>query len=317
MPGRVEAICISERRGMPKTALHAARLRADHGIEGDAHSGPGHRQVSILGHDDIESFKQARRLALQAGAFAENLIVAGLDLGSLGLGSRVRLGNEAILGITQIGKHCHDRCSIFRQTGDCLMPRVGLFARVLAGGAVAVGDPVEIEETVPRSAFQAVVLTLSDRCAAGLTQDTAGPAVAALLREFLPAHIYRTEILPDERGPLAERLRHYADGHSIDLVVAVGGTGLSPRDITPEAVRDVIERPTPGFDEAMRAASLAHTKLAMLSRACSGVRGQTLILSVPGSERAAVENLRAILPALPHGLRKLRGDPEDCGRISP
>jgi molybdopterin biosynthesis enzyme MoaB len=97
----------------------------------------------------------------------------------------------------------------------------------------------------------------------------------------------------------------------------VGGTGLSPRDITPEAVRDVIERPTPGFDEAMRAASLAHTKLAMLSRACSGVRGQTLILSVPGSERAAVENLRAILPALPHGLRKLRGDPEDCGRISP
>jgi molybdenum cofactor synthesis domain-containing protein len=141
--------------------------------------------------------------------------------------------------------------------------------------------------------------------------------VAALLREFLPAHIYRTEILPDERGPLADRLRHYADGHGIDLVVAVGGTGLSPRDITPEAVRDVIERPTPGFDEAMRAASLAHTKLAMLSRACSGVRGQTLILSLPGSERAAVENLRAILPALPHGLRKLRGDSEDCGRISP
>jgi molybdenum cofactor synthesis domain-containing protein len=197
------------------------------------------------------------------------------------------------------------------------MPRMGLFARVLAGGAVAVGDPVEIEETVLRSAFQAVVLTLSDRCAADLTQDTAGPAVSALLRESLPAHIYRTEILPDERAPLAERLRHYADGHGIDLIVAVGGTGLSPRDITPEAVRDVIERPTPGFDEAMRAASLAHTKLAMLSRACSGVRGQTLILSLPGSERAAVENLRAILPALPHGLRKLRGDPEDCGRPSP
>ena len=98
---------------MPKTALPNARLRADHGIEGDAHSGPGHRQVSILGHDDIESFKQTGRLDVQAGAFAENLIVAGLDLGSLGLGSRVRLGSEAILGITQIGKHCHDRCAIF------------------------------------------------------------------------------------------------------------------------------------------------------------------------------------------------------------
>jgi MOSC domain-containing protein YiiM len=99
---------------MPKTALHAVRLRTDHGIEDDAHSGPGHRQISILGHDDIENFKQAGRLDEQAGAFAENLIVAGLDLGSLGLGSRVRLGGEVILGITQIGKQCHDRHAIFR-----------------------------------------------------------------------------------------------------------------------------------------------------------------------------------------------------------
>jgi len=108
------------------------------------------------------------------------------------------------LSITQIASTATTGCAIFRQTGDCIMPRMGLFARVLAGGAVAVGDPVEIEETVPRSAFQTVVLTLSDRCAAGLTQDTAGPAVSALLRESLPAHIYRSEILPDERGPLAE-----------------------------------------------------------------------------------------------------------------
>ncbi len=108
----------------------------------------------------------------------------------------MRLGAEAILGITQIGKRCHNRCSIFHQTGDCIMPRGGLFARVLAGGAVAVGDPVEIEATVPRSALQAVVLTLSDRCAAGVTQDTAGPAVAALLRESMPAHIYASRSCP-------------------------------------------------------------------------------------------------------------------------
>jgi molybdenum cofactor synthesis domain-containing protein len=317
MSGKVEAICLSERKGVPKVARPAARLRAEHGIEGDAHAGAGHRQVSFLGLAEIQSFAQRGGRTLAAGAFAENLVISGLDLGSLGLGSRVRLGGEAVLGITQLGKRCHHRCAIFHQTGDCIMPRVGLFARVLTGGALAVGDAVEIEATVPRSAFQVVVLTLSDRCAARLTQDTAGPAVAALLRASMSAHIYHNEILPDERGPLSERLRHYADGHSIDLVVAVGGTGLSPRDITPEAVREVIERPTPGFDEAMRAASLATTPLAMLSRACSGVRGQTLILSLPGSERAAVENLRAILPALPHGLRKLRGDPEDCGRPSP
>jgi molybdenum cofactor synthesis domain-containing protein len=172
----------------------------------------------------------------------------------------------------------------------------------------------KIEQVVARARFQAVVLTISDRCAAGTAQDTSGPAVAALLRESLPAHIYTAEILPDGRAGLAERLRHYADGHGIDLVVAVGGTGPAPRDETPEAVRDVVERLTPGFDEVMRHASLAATPLAMLSRACSGIRGSTLILSLPGSERASVENLRAILPALPHALAKLRGDPSDCGR---
>ena len=314
MAGKVEAVCTSQRKGIPKTAVSTAQLRRDHGIEGDAHAGPGHRQVSLLAHEQIEAFKMSGHIELRSGDFAENLVVSGLDLGSLGLGSRVRVGTDAILTITQLGKCCHRRCAIYDKTGDCIMPRVGLFARVLAGGALALGDAVAIEQVVERSRFQAVVLTLSDRCAAGTAQDTAGPAVADLLRDSLPAHIYTTEILPDGRTGLAERLRHYADGHGIDLVVAVGGTGPAPRDETPEAIRDVVERLTPGFDEAMRQTSLAVTPLAMLSRACSGIRGATLILSLPGSERAAVENLRAVLPALPHGLAKLRGDPADCGR---
>lgn len=317
MAGRVEAICTSQRKGIPKTAVSAAQLRRNHGIEGDAHAGPGHRQVSLLAHEQIEAFKTSGHIDLRSGAFAENLVVSGLDLASLGLGSRVRVGTSALLTITQIGKQCHHRCAIYDQTGDCIMPRGGLFARVLADGTLTVGDAVAIEQVVERSQSQAVVLTLSDRCAAGTTRDTAGPAVAALLRDSLSAHLYAAEILPDGRVGLADRLRHYADGHSIDLVVAVGGTGPGPRDETPEAVRDVVERLTPGFDEVMRQASLAITPLAMLSRACSGIRGSTLILSLPGSERAAVENLRVILPALPHALAKLRGDPADCGRPTP
>jgi molybdopterin adenylyltransferase len=315
--GRVEAICTSQRRGVPKSPVAVATLRAGFGIEGDAHAGPGHRQVSILGWDDIQTFSAAGQLSLDAGAFAENLIISGLDLRTLGLGSRLRVGERALLTITQLGKRCHHRCAIFHQTGDCLMPRVGLFARVLAGGALAVGDAVAIEEIVARAVFQAVVLTLSDRCAAGTATDTAGPAVAGLLREKLSAHVYATEILPDGRVGLAERLRHYADGHGIDLVVAVGGTGPGPRDETPEAVCEVVERLTPGFDEAMRIASSKSTPLAMLSRACSGIRDATLILSLPGSERAAVENLAAVLPALPHCLAKLRGDPSDCAPRPP
>jgi molybdopterin adenylyltransferase len=317
MTGRVEAICISPRRGMPKTAQQTAPLRADYGIEGDAHAGLDHRQVSLLAQSDISDFKQRSGLDLAVGAFAENLVISGLDFSKLGLGSRLRLGHEVTLSISQQGKRCHHRCAIFEQTGDCIMPRVGLFARVSTGGRLAVGDPVHIEEVVPRSAWQAVVLTVSDRCAAGAARDTTGPAVASLLREGLAAHIYALEIIPDGRAGVAECLRHFADGRGIDLVIAAGGTGLAPRDQTPEAVRDVVERLTPGFDEVMRSASQASTPLAMLSRACSGIRGNTLILSLPGSERAAVENLTAILPALPHGLAKLRGDAEDCGRSAP
>ena len=312
MAARVEAICLSDKKGIPKSPVQAAHFSENHGLDGDAHAGPGHRQVSLLGQEDIDSFKHAGRLDLVSGAFAENLVVSGVDMASLGLGSELRVGEETLLGITQLGKRCHQRCAIHDKTGDCIMPRLGLFARVLAGGLVTVGDAVQVQRLVDRATFQVVVLTLSDRGSRGETEDTAGPAVADLVKGAMAAHVYRTELLPDDRQELAARLSHYADGHGIDLILAVGGTGFSPRDVTPEAVRDVVERLTPGLDEAMRLASLAVTPWAMLSRALSGIRGETLIVSLPGSLRAASENLRAILPALPHGLAKLRGDGGDC-----
>lgn len=159
---------------------------------------------------------------------------------------------------------------------------------------------------------RAIVLTVSDRCHRGEAVDTAGPAVATLLRERLRAIIVREDLVPDDRELIAKRLKAYCDGLGADLVLTVGGTGPAPRDITPEATRDVLERLTPGFDEAMRLASSAKTPTAMLSRAVSGIRAATFIVNLPGSERAAVENLEAILPALPHGIEKLRGHPGDC-----
>ena len=162
-----------------------------------------------------------------------------------------------------------------------------------------------------------MVLTISDKGSRGERENTSGPAIAELLRHSLPAHIYAEEVLPDEREEIGDRCRHYSNGHNIDLVAAVGGTGFAPRDVTPEAIRDVAERLTPGLDETMRAASLKKTPYAMVSRATSGIRKKTLLLSLPGSKRAAVENLEAILPALPHGLAKLRGDTSDCAPVSP
>lgn len=319
---RIEAVCISKATGEPKHPVAWVRLVANHGIEGDAHAGPWHRQVSLLAAEEAQAWRE-RVPELAPGAFAENLLVSGLDAGSLGLGSRLRLGAEAVAEITQLGKECHGhRCTVFERLGECLMPRRGLFARVLHGGELRPGDPVQVIERVPSEKLQAVVLTISDRCSRGETPDTAGPAVARLLAERLGANIYSDgppghpcEILPDERGQIEARLKHYCDGHNIDLVITVGGTGFAPRDVTPEATRAVIDRPTPGLDEAMRAASLAKTPHAMLSRAASGIRRRTLVVNLPGSERAAVENLEAILPALPHGLAKLRGDPADCGRL--
>jgi len=311
---KIEAICISEKAGTPKRPVERATFVADHGIEGDAHAGHCHRQVSLLAAEEVDLWRE-RLPDLSPGAFAENLLVRGLQLERLGLGTRLRLAGHVELSITQIGKDCHGhRCTIFERMGDCLMPRQGLFARVTHGGEARPGDPIELLETVPRETIQAVVLTISDRCSRGEATDSAGPAVARLLAEGLGAHVYAVTVIPDERQQIEDHLRHCCDGHSIDLVATVGGTGFAPRDVTPEATLAVVERLTPGLDEAMRAASIAKTPHAMLSRGASGIRRRTLIVNLPGSERAAVENLQALLPALPHGLAKLRGDPSDCGR---
>ena len=152
--------------------------------------------------------------------------------------------------------------------------------------------------------IQAVVLTISDSAARRERDDLSGPAVVAEL-QVIKAEIVATEILADERVQIAERLRYYADQGKADLIVTTGGTGFSPRDITPEATRDVIEREAPGLAELMRAESSKITPLAALSRAVCGTRGRTLIINLPGSVRGARENLAAITRLLPHAISLL------------
>ncbi len=315
MSGVVAFVCVSERRGIPKRAVEGARLVADHGIEGDAHAGSWHRQVSLLDAADIDGMRSAE-LELEPGAFGENLVVSGLDLAALGVGSRLAVG-EAELVISQVGKVCHSRCAIYVRTGDCIMPRRGLFARVVNGGEVATGDAVEVLEVVGPDVIQVAVVTVSDRCAAGQTKDTAGPAVTGLLETKLGARSAWSGVLPDDEETIAATLVDLAD-RDLGLVVTVGGTGLAERDVTPEATRRVVEREVPGLAEAMRAASSTITPHAWLSRAVCGIRRRTLIVNLPGSAKAAVENLEAILPTLPHAVQMLRGDtahPEaDTGR---
>ena len=135
------------------------------------------------------------------------------------------------------------------------------------------------------------VLTVSDRAAAGVYQDLGGPSVEAYVETHLTAAVAETAVVPDEREQIAAQLRRWADRGDIDIILTTGGTGVAPRDVTPEATLDVVERDVPGLAEAMRAASMAVTPRAMLSRSASGIRRSTLLLSLPGSEKAAVENL--------------------------
>lgn len=152
------------------------------------------------------------------------------------------------------------------------------------------------------------IITVSDRSARGERADLSGPALVEALRSE-GWEVAAQDILPDDREALIERLTAWADSGELDVILTTGGTGFSPRDITPEATSAVVERPAPGLAEAMRAAGLKITAHAMLSRATAGIRGRTVIINLPGSPKGALENFQVVLPVLPHAVELLRGDP--------
>lgn len=314
--GRLLHVCVSPKKGICKSEVPSANLIAEHGLEADAHAGDWHRQVSLLAHIDIE-FMRAKGLKLKPGAFGENLIIDGFNTDELGVGTQLRIG-PVLLEMTQVGKVCHTRCAIYYATGDCIMPRTGLFARVLEGGVVSPGLPVTVVTRVPRSTVQSVVVTVSDRCSEGKTRDTSGPAVERLLQDELGARIAWRSLVPDDTETIRATLEDFVD-RRVDLIVTVGGTGISTRDVTPQATRKVLDVELPGLAEAMRASSARITPNALLSRAIAGIRRETLIINVPGSVKAAVENLRAVVPSLPHAIGMLRNQAThseaDAGRL--
>jgi molybdenum cofactor synthesis domain-containing protein len=161
--------------------------------------------------------------------------------------------------------------------------------------------------------LKVAILTISDRGSKGEREDLSGPLIREMVKD-LPAEVIHYEIIPDEKGEIIKALRKSADQLKADLILTTGGTGLSPRDVTPDATREVIEKEVPGFSEAMRAESLKKTPHAMISRGISGIRGSSLIVNLPGSPKSVRENLTVILPALPHALSKLKGDPSECAQ---
>jgi len=142
---KIESIAVSRKKGTRKTRVEETELIADHGLEGDAHAGPWHRQVSFLSSESIQKARE-KGLDVTFGDFAENIATSGIDWQRVPIGTRLRVGDTALVEITQIGKECHNRCAIYYMAGDCIMPREGIFARVLAGGMIKCGDPITILE---------------------------------------------------------------------------------------------------------------------------------------------------------------------------
>ena len=309
--GKVLGICVSEKRGTQKKEVNEAILKENWGIEGDAHAGDWHRQVSLLSFEKIEAFRE-KGADVDFGAFGENLIVEGYDLRRLPVGTRFRIG-EAVLELTQIGKECHSHCEIYKKMGDCIMPREGVFTEVVKGGRIRKGDAVEIEAPSPDRPYTAAVITLSDKGVKGEREDKSGPKICELA-EAAGYQIRETLLLADGIEPLKSQLIRLADQRQMDVIFTTGGTGFSERDLTPEATIQTCDRMANGIADAIRHYSMTITPRAMFSRAVSGIRGKTLIINLPGSPKAVAEALEFLLPQLDHGLDILRGTGGECAR---
>ena len=313
MTGEIRAVCISERKGTQKTNVKKGVFIRNHGIEKDAHAGSWHRQVSLISADKIEEFR-SRGADVEYGAFGENLVVEGIDFRNLPVGTRLRCA-DVLLEMTQIGKECHTHCAIYHQVGDCIMPREGVFARVLEGGTIQTGDVMVIEPRLEKMPWQAAVITLSDKGAKGEREDKSGPAIAKRLEEN-GYEVIEQFMISDDPKLLTHHLIRLCDQRRPDLILTTGGTGFACRDQTPEATLAAAQKNAPGIAEAIRLSSMKITKHAMLSRGVSVIRGKTLIINLPGSPKACMESMDVFMDAIPHAMGLLRGDVQDCAVTS-
>jgi len=310
MPGKIVAVCISKEKGVRKESIGEAKLIPGWGMSGDAHAGKWHRQISLLGVNSIEKMRAVAKkkdIDLAPGDFAENLTVDGLEVFTLPVGTYLTAG-ETLLEVTQIGKSCHHGCEIFKQVGQCIMPKEGIFTRVLVGGTIKAGDDIGIWQGIPVG-----IITASDKGARGEREDKSGEEIKSLVQD-IQGRVIDYRILPDDQETLSQAMIEMIDELGVGLLLTTGGTGFSQRDVTPEATLSVIERAVPGLPEAMRRESFAISPRAMLSRAVAGIRGKCLIVNLPGSPKAVKECLQIILPLLPHALDILRGTGGECGQ---
>lgn len=295
---KILSVNISTKKGTVKTPVDKIVLN-NFGIDSDAHAGEWHRQISLLGIESINRFKESAKREINFGDFAENITTQGIELIETKPGDRF-IGSDVDLEVTQIGKSCHgDGCAIYREVGNCVMPKEGIFCRVIKPGKLKAGD----ELTFYPKIYKVEVITLSDRASRGVYEDKSGPEVVRLISEFFNTlkwqFVVESTIIPDDE----EQLRiHLAKAKELgyDLLITTGGTGIGPRDITPDIVKQMIDKEIPGIMEMIRVKYGAEKPNALLSRSIAGIMGNTFVYSLPGSVKAVNEYMEEINKTLKH-----------------
>lgn len=299
----VLSVNISEKKGTIKKPVEFIELNSS-GVAQDAHSGNWHRQVSLLAQESIDKFSKQAKRKIDFGEFAENITTEGLLLHHTAPLDRFLIG-DIELEVTQIGKKCHgDNCSIFREIGNCVMPKEGIFCRVKKGGKLKAGDVLTYHPRV----IKMMIITLSDRASRGEYADKSGPLLEKLAEDFFKSknrhYSIEKHIIPDQEKELTELLEK-AKQQDYDAVFTTGGTGIGPRDITPDVVKKHITKEISGIMELIRVKYGMEKPNALVSRGIAGVMNKTLIYTMPGSPKAVNEYCSEIFKTVEHSLYML------------
>ncbi len=301
----VKSVNISLEKGTIKVSTPKILLDSN-GVKGDAHAGSWHRQVSLLGTESIEKFAAQAKREISYGEFAENITTQGellYKMNPLDI-----LSNKTIsLEITQIGKKCHgDNCAIFRDVGNCVMPKEGIFARVLKGGSMKASDTLEYHPKV----FSVAIITLSDRASKGEYKDISGEIIENRINTHFESKNRKVKtnriLIPDEKPQLQKQFTDLVAAKT-DIIITTGGTGIGPRDIAPEVINPLLDKEIPGIMDMIRYKYGQQNPAALLSRSVAGLKDKTLVFTLPGSPKAVEEYLSEILNILDHAILMVHG----------
>jgi len=304
-PIKILSVNISEKKGTIKKPVNEIKL-GPLGVEHDAHSGKWHRQVSLLGVESIEKFTRQSGRAISYGEFAENITTSGMLLYQSHPLDCFTFG-ETELEVTQIGKECHgDNCTIYREVGKCVMPKEGIFCRVIRHGILRAGDSGLYQPKV----FKIAVITLSDRAYEGIYEDRSGKCIEEKMTEFFGLQDRKSQVsrqvIPDEKEKLLEALRESLKNKA-DIIITTGGTGIGERDVTPDIIKPLLDKEIPGIMELIRMKYGQEKPQALLSRSVAGVIGKTLVYTLPGSVKAVEEYFSEIQKTIFHSIYMLHG----------